>query len=189
MSFWIVSSRVIVILRFVVAGAAHVLVLVDSSGSRGCVGRRSALDAAFEDAFDMATVRRALAGNRKRSLTSGIHRRGAVFLCDADDAEHGPVAHFRLRVLGHGAARNFRHVSAETSSPLGHALWRPLAIVRVLSWPMRGVRDGSAGARIAAAVRRYADVAVKTLEDAARRAHIDEFPAQGKRHAVAPVVE
>jgi hypothetical protein len=99
-----------------------VLVLVDSSGSRGCIGGRSALDAAFEDAFDVSAVRRALAGDRERALTSRIHRRGAVLVRDADDAEHGPVAHFGLRVLGHGAARDFCDMGSEPPSPLGHAL-------------------------------------------------------------------
>jgi hypothetical protein len=153
------------------------LVLVDSSGGCGCVGWRSALDAAFEDAFDVATVRRALASNRKRSLTSGVHRRGAMFLCDADDAEHGPVAHFGLRVLGHRAARDFRDVGAEPPSPLGHALRRPLAIVSVLSRAMLGVGNRGACACVAAAMRGHADVAVKALKDAARSAHVDELSA------------
>ena len=56
------------------------LVLVDSSGSRGCIGRRSALDAAFEDAFDVSTVRRALACDGERALTRSVHRDGAVLL-------------------------------------------------------------------------------------------------------------
>jgi hypothetical protein len=116
-----------------------VLVLVDSSGSRGCVGRRCALDAAFEDAFDVATVRRALARYRKRSLTRGVHRCSAVLVCDSDDAQHGPVAHLWLGVLGHGAARYLCDVWPKSPGPLGHALRRPLAIVRVLSGSVTAV--------------------------------------------------
>lgn len=98
------------------------LVLVDSSGSRGCVGRRSALDAAFEDAFDVPTVRCALACYREGALTGGVHRGGTVFLGDANQAEYRPVAHLGLGVAGHRATRNLRDVRPELTGPVAHTL-------------------------------------------------------------------
>ena len=177
------------ILRVVVAGAAHVLVLVGSSVSRGCVGRRSALDAAFEDAFDMATVRRALARYRERALTRSVHRCRAMLVSDADDAEHRSVAHLWLWVLGHGAARDLGDMRPKSPGPFGHTLWRPLAVIGVLSRAMLGIGDGCPCTRVAAAVRGDADIAVKAFDNAASGTHVDELSAQGKRHAVQPIVE
>jgi hypothetical protein len=99
-----------------------VLVLVDSSGSRRCIGRRSALDAAFEDAFDVATVRRALTGDRESALTRSIHGCSAVLLGDANQAKYRTEAHFRLRIPGHRATSDLCHVRPELTGPLGHPL-------------------------------------------------------------------
>ena len=98
------------------------LVLVDSSGSRGCVGGSSALDAAFEDAFDVPTVRRTLAGDGECALARGIHCDCAVFLGDADQTKHGPIAHLRLRIAGHGTAGDLGDMRAKVARPVGHSL-------------------------------------------------------------------
>lgn len=165
------------------------LVLVDSSGSRGCVGRRSALDTAFEDAFDVPTVRCALASHGKRALAGGVHCGSAVLLGDANDAEHGPEAHFGLWVLSHRAARDLGDVRAELTGPVSHALRRPLTIVGMLAWAVLRVGYGSAGARVATPVGCDADAAVSTLDDAWCRAHLDGLLAQRERDAVVAPIE
>ena len=63
----------------------------------------------FENAFDVAAVRRARAGHGERALTRGVHSRSAMLLRNADDAEHGPETHLGLRVLGHRTARDLRY--------------------------------------------------------------------------------
>jgi len=94
--------EVIVILRVVVAGAAHALVLVDSSGRRGYVGWRCALDAAFENPFDLTRVRRC---DGERALARSVHRGSAELVRDANEPELRPKTHFEPWILGHSASR------------------------------------------------------------------------------------
>src|SRR6188768_1569713 len=165
------------------------LVLDDNSGDCGYVGRRRTLNAAFENPFDVSTMRGALAGDRQSALTRGVHRGCAVLVGDADDAKHGTKAHLGLRILSHGAARDLCNVRPELAGPFSHSLWRPLAVVPVLAWAVLGCSHRDAGARVAAAVRRDAHATVETLDNARRRAHLDDFAAQLERHAVQSVVE
>jgi len=166
-----------------------VLVLVDSSGSGGCIGRRSALDATFKDAFYVSTVRRTFASNRESALTRSVHRGGAVLLGDANQAEHRPEAHFGLRVASHRAARDFCDVWAKLARPVSHPLRRPFAVVGVLAWAVLRVGYSSAGARVAAPVGCDADAAVSTLDDAWCRAHLDGLLAQLERNAVVATIK
>jgi len=100
----------------------------------------------------MAAMRRALAGHRESAMARSIHRAGAVLVSDADDAEHWPEAHLGLWVLGHGASRDLCDMRPELASPLGHPLWRPLAIVLVLERTVLGVCHRGTGTCVAAAV-------------------------------------
>ncbi len=127
MSLLIVSSMVTVFSFVEVAAAAHELVSggVQSNGRRG---RHGSLEAALEDPFDVATVRRAPAGDRKSAQARGVHPLGAVLLGAAQDAEHGAIAHLGLRVTSERAPHDPEHPRSEFLGPREHRRGRPVAV-------------------------------------------------------------
>jgi len=137
----------------------------------------------------VATVRRAPACDGESALTRSIHGGGAVLVGDANDAEHGPEAHFGLWILGHGATRDLGDVGPELASPIGHSLWRPLTVVLMLARAVLGIGHRGAGTRVAAPVGRDTHTTVEALDNARGRAHLDGLSAQLEGNAVQAVVE
>src|SRR5262245_36601061 len=127
-SFWIVSSMVMIFLLVKVARTAHELV---RRGAR-CYGRSrwgGAGETALEDAFDAAAVWCTGAGDSESPKAGGVHALGAVLLSAAKDAERRAVAHLRVGIPSERAANDFFDVGPELGGPAEHALWRPAAVV------------------------------------------------------------
>src|SRR6478609_3142810 len=115
-SLLMVSSSVTVFLLVKIARAAHVLVRVGAWRNGWCL-RRSAVEPALNDGLNGLAMWCALASDRERAEASRVHALSAVFLRTANDAEHWPVAHLGLRVLGRACVARLLRRASRTSRP------------------------------------------------------------------------
>src|SRR5260221_4620493 len=187
-SFWIVSSTIILVLLFKIRWSANVLVMNRDRGDL-VAWQESLLELVSKNGDDAAPGRTHRTGDDQRAGACSIEALSAERATVAGQRENGAEAKLWIAVSPEDARNHAPNRRSDRVAPRLHSGGRPLAVVAVGLGLVLFARDVRAFRSEATRVRRDAFAAVKDLDRAARRADVHRGADELARCAVVSVVE
>src|SRR6266704_2441609 len=187
-SFWIVSSTIILVLLFKIRWSTNVLVM-DRDRDDLVARQRSLLELVSKNGDHAAPSRAHRTGDDERADARSIEALGAERATVAGQREDGAEAKLGIAVSPENARDHAPNRWSDRVAPRLHSGGRPLAVVAVGLGLVLFARDVRALCSEATRVRRDAFAAVKDLDGAARCTDVHRGADELARGAVMSVVK